>query len=68
MDGFLENFEIDKVVVLATDVKLIFQQSEINTTPSTATDIIVRGTKEYHILSVGQDPAAAIYTLQLRAA
>ncbi len=62
-----ESFEVDKVVVLATDVKLIFQQSEVSTRPDMALDTIVRGTAVYNILRVGEDPAAATYSLQLRA-
>jgi hypothetical protein len=62
-----ESFEVDKVVVLASDVKLIFQQSEISVTPSLATDTLIRNSISYNILRVGQDPAAATYTLQLRA-
>lgn len=63
-----ENFEVDKQVVLASDVKAIFQRSELSITPSTATDKIVRTSdgKIYNILRVSQDPAAATFTLQLR--
>ncbi len=61
-----ESFEVDKVVILATDVKLIFQQSEVSTRPDMALDTIIRGTSVYNILRVGEDPAAATYSLQLR--
>ena len=62
-----EKFEVDKVVVLATDVKLIFQQSEVSIVPSTAIDTIIWNSKTYNILRVGEDPAAVTYILQLRA-
>lgn len=61
-----EAFEVDKITVLAQDIKCIFQQSEISITPSEATDIIVSGGRTWNILRVSQDPAAATYTLQLR--
>jgi len=62
-----ETFEVDKVVVLASDVKLIIQQSELTITPSLATDTVIRNSISYNILRVGQDPAAATFTIQLRA-
>lgn len=63
-----ENFEVDKQLVLASDVKAIIQQSELSIVPSTATDKVVRTRdgKIYNILRVSQDPAGATYTLQLR--
>lgn len=60
------NFEIDKQVVLATDIKALFKQSSLSITPNVATDKIIRSSKTYTILNIGQDPAAATYTLQLR--
>lgn len=62
-----ESFEVDKVVVLASDVKLIIQQSELTVTPSLASDTIIRGGRAFNILRVGQDPADATYSMQLRA-
>ena len=62
-----ETFEVDKVVVLASDVKLILQQSDLAVRPALATDTIIRNSRTYNILRVGEDPAAATYTLQLRA-
>jgi len=61
------HFEVDKVVVLASDVKLILQQSELTVTPSLATDTIIRNGVTHNILSVEQDPASATYSMQLRA-
>ena len=61
-----ENFEVDKVSVLSTDVKMIVQQDSLGLTPNIATDIILRGTKVYNIIRVKQDPAGATYTIQLR--
>lgn len=62
-----ESFEVDKVVVLASDTKLIIQQSELTITPSLAYDTIIRRGIPYNILRVGQDPADATFTMQLRA-
>lgn len=63
-----ENFEIDKQVVLGSDVKMIVQTSEFSITPSTATDKVVRLSdgKIYNILRVSTDPTGSIYILQLR--
>lgn len=63
-----ETMEIDKVSVLATDLKMIIQKSSLTLTPNVATDKIVRTSenKTYNILRVSQDPAGATYTIQLR--
>lgn len=64
-----ESFEIDKVVVLGSDVKMIVQKSELGTTvPNLATDKLLRtsDSKTYNIIRVSQDPAGATYTIQLR--
>lgn len=62
-----EDFAVDKVNILATDLKLIFQQSEISVMPNEATDNVVFQSKTWNIVRVSQDPAGATYTLQLRA-
>lgn len=61
-----QSFEVDKVMVRATDVKMIIQQSEVPTQPDVTLDFVMRGSVKYNILHVGADPAAATYTLQLR--
>lgn len=59
--------EIDRVSILATDVKCIFQQSDLELTPIIASDKVVRGTKVFNIVTVEQDPASVVWILQLRA-
>lgn len=59
---------IDKVTVLATDIKLIFQQSELTVTPNIATDKVIRISdgKVFNIIRTSQDPVRSIHILQLR--
>ena len=59
--------EIDKVFILATDVKMLIRQNELSITPTQVTDTIIRNEKTYNIIQVMEDPTASIYTLQLRA-
>lgn len=61
-----ENMEIDKVTVLGSDLKLIFQTSGLSVTPNIATDIVIASGKTYNIVRVNKDPAGATYSLQLR--
>ena len=61
------SLEVDRVVVTAADVKMILQQSSLSITPNIATDKVVRGSQTYNVLRISQDPAAATWTLQLRA-
>ena len=63
-----ESFEVDKLVVLGSDVKVILQTSALSVTPNIATDQMIRTSdgKIYNILRVSKDPAGAIYTMQLR--
>lgn len=62
-----EQFEIDKVLVLGSDVKMIFQTSGLSIIPNIATDKVVRTDgKIYNILRVSHDPAGVTTTLQLR--
>ena len=60
-----EQFEIDKIFILSTDVKLIIRQNEIAVAPSN-TDTIIRGGKVYNIVRSEADPSDSIYILQLR--
>jgi hypothetical protein len=62
-----DNFEIDRISILGSDVKVLFQTSKLSITPNIATDQMVRADgKIYNILRVSKDPAGAVYTLQLR--
>lgn len=61
------NFEIDKVVILSTDVKCLIKSSDLTFIPVMATDTIIRSGITYNILRTQQDPSQSIYTLQLRA-
>lgn len=63
-----ESFEIDKLVVLGSDVKVIIQSSSLSVTPNIATDQIIRTSdgKVYNILRVSKDPAGSTITMQLR--
>ena len=63
-----EKFEVDRVMILATDVKAIVQQSDMDgTTPSPNTDTVIRNGVIFDVLRYGEDPSQSIYTLQLRA-
>lgn len=59
---------IDKVTVLATDIKMIFQQSELTISPNIATDKVIRTSdgKVFNIVRTSQDPVRSIHILQLR--
>ena len=63
-----QNFEIDRVAILSTDVKAIVKQEDMGTTiPSSTTDKIIRSNGEvFHVLRYSEDPAGATYTIQLR--
>lgn len=62
-----ENFEVDKVMILSTDIKMLVQQSELTITPNIASDIIIRASKYHNIVRVSQDPASVLWIIQLRA-
>jgi hypothetical protein len=63
-----QNFEVDKITILSTDIKAIFQSSRIAVVPNIATDVLVdKNSKVFNIIRVEQDPAGATYSLQLRA-
>jgi len=59
--------EVDDVVVKASDVKMLIQQTDISTRPNISTDDIERNSKSYSILDLKEDPAGVLYILQLRA-
>jgi hypothetical protein len=61
-------YEIDKVVVLVSDRKLIAKQSSFSVVPNVTSDRILVGSTVFNIIRVVQDPAGATYTLQLRSA
>lgn len=64
-----QNFEIDRVAVLSTDVKAIIQQAALSDfTPTAATDQIIRFNGEtFNVLRYSADPAGATFSIQLRA-
>lgn len=62
-----QSVEIDRVAVLASDLKMILEQSELTITPNLATDKVVRNSQTFNILRIFQDPTGATWTLQLRA-
>ena len=55
--------EVDNQHILATDEKLTVLQNELGTEPAVGDQIAGR-----RVMGVGQDPAGAIWTLQLRSA
>lgn len=60
--------ELARIVGLqVTDRKAILKQSDLAITPNIPTDTIIDGTRSYNIVSFNPDPAAATWTLQLRA-
>lgn len=63
-----DSSEIDKIVILATDIKMIFQQSELAIVPNIATDRVVRTSdgKVFNIIRTSQDPVRSLHILQLR--
>ena len=63
-----QNFEVDRVAILATDVKGIIKQAEMgSTTPAAATDLVLRANGEiFNVLRYGEDPAGATFSVQLR--
>lgn len=62
-----EAFEVDKTFILSTDVKVIFQASELSITPTSATDTIIRDSRTYNIIRYSTDPAGVTMSMQLRA-
>lgn len=60
--------EVARTVGLqATDVKMIVKIASMTVVPDIQIDTIVTAAKTYNIVSYNQDPAGAIYILQLRA-
>lgn len=59
---------IDKVTILATDLKCLVQKSEFSVTPNIATDKIIRTSdgKVFNIIRFEVDPSGNLYTFQLR--
>lgn len=69
--GFFLGYDasaIDKVLILASDIRLIFQQSELSISPVIATDRVVRTSdgKVFNIIRTSQDPVRSLHILQLR--
>jgi hypothetical protein len=63
-----DNSIIDKINILATDIKLLIQQSELSISPVIATDRVVRTSdgKVFNIIRTSQDPVRSLHILQLR--
>lgn len=64
-----DGFEVDRVTILASDVKFLVQKSELSTiVPNLATDKLVRTSesKTYNIIRYSIDPSGSVITLQLR--
>ena len=63
-----DNSIIDKINILATDLKLLVQQSELPILPVIATDRVVRTSdgKVFNIIRTSQDPVRSLHILQLR--
>lgn len=64
-----EGMEVDKIVVLASDVKFLVRKSELSTiVPNLATDKLIRtsDSKTYNIIRYSIDPSGSVITLQLR--
>ena len=63
--GSYNDFEIQASQVDINDIKLTCLQAEVTLKPK-VDDIIVQDGKERNVLSVKEDPANSIWTLQLR--
>lgn len=63
-----DNSIIDKIQILATDLKLLVQQSELSISPVIATDRVIRLSdgKVFNIIRTSQDPVRSLHILQLR--
>lgn len=59
---------IDKVTILATDIRCLVQKSEFSVIPNIATDKIIRTSdgKVFNIIRFETDPSGNLYTFQLR--
>ena len=64
--GF-SNYEIDRQVIQAFDMKGILEQKNLSVTPNPATDTVLKDGKVYSVIRYVSDPANAVYTLHLRA-
>lgn len=63
-----DNFEVDRVSILGSDVKVIVQSSSLSILPNIATDQVIRVSdgKIYNLLRVTKDPAGVVWVFQLR--
>ena len=64
-----QQFEVDRVMILSTDVKAIVQQSDMGVVvPASDTDSVIRANGQtFNVLRFSEDPAAATFSMQLRA-
>lgn len=61
-------FEIDRVVIVATDIKVLFESKNLPITPNGTTDTIIRSSGRVHnIINCKIDPANAVWVIQTRA-
>jgi len=68
--GVLTSFsqtEVDRVVVMATDQKVIVESVKMPVIPVAATDTILYGGKVYSLIRVINDPSNSVTTLHVRA-
>ncbi|CAK7070171.1 MAG: hypothetical protein KER_03083 [Kerstersia gyiorum] len=56
---------VDGISILRTDTKLTALQAEVTGTPKVDDDV-VRGDQQFKVISIGADPAAVSYSIQLR--
>ena len=61
------NYEVDKITVFAGDSKAILRQASLAVTPLVSDTFTNSAGRVHYIISVMQDPAAATWTLHLRA-
>lgn len=63
-----DNAAIDKITILATDIKLLVQKSEFSIIPAISTDKVIRASdgKVFNIIRFEVDPSGNLYTFQLR--
>lgn len=66
LTGF-SNYEIDRVMILATDTKMLVESKNLSVVPTAATDSVIADGKTYNIIRYTKDPAGTLLTLHLRA-
>ena len=67
--GFVDVFDqrvVDGTLIQQSDRRVFIAASTLAITPTTTTDTVTIGSTDYVIVSVQQDPAAALWELQAR--